>query len=363
MYSHSDKTLVYSAIGAVLFHGLLFFFYVNFVLLAPETRNIIISNVDLLLQEKEVRVPKAPGNKTLDFLKLALPKIPKIEAAAAPRLPVIDIKAPETRRKSFDLPQKLLERSGRVQAQERLDMDTSKRAATALNADLGIKAEHVIAALAPRIELDEVGMEKAPNLPENLKFDENARSFTPQTMQELNIAVDRARKVSALPQGLAEMQGGVSAIRESARIVPAAPERLAQARVAPAESLTQGLRAKPVISAAGLGGLKGAFIKQAEETKRVEIEGPLSKRKVLKYYVPAFPPWARDRGLLEASVSIKFYVDNSGRVLDSASVEKTSGYGALDRSALDAIKRWQFEPFGGAASRQWGIITFRFVTE
>ena len=44
--------------------------------------------------------------------------------------------------------------------------------------------------------------------PENLRFDENARSYTPQTMQELNIAVDRARKVSALPQGLAEREGG-----------------------------------------------------------------------------------------------------------------------------------------------------------
>ena len=363
MYSYSDKTLLYSAVGAVLFHGLLLFLYINFVLLVPETRNIVISNVDLLLQEKEARIPKAPGNKTLDFLKLALPKIPKIEMAQTPKLPVIDIKEPEMRRKNFDLPQKLLERSGRAQTQERLDMDTAKRAASAMNADLDIKAERVTASLEPKIELEEVGINKAPALPDNLKFDENARSFTPQTMQELNIAVDRARKVSALPQGLSERQGEVEAIRESARISPAMPERLAEAPMAPAENVTQGLRAKPVISVAGLGGLKSASMKQAEEPKKVEIEGPISKRKVLKYYVPDFPSWARDRGLLEASVSIKFYVDNAGQVLDNASVEKTSGYGALDRSAMDAIKRWQFEPVTGAASRQWGIITFRFVSE
>ncbi|MFA6433341.1 MAG: energy transducer TonB [Elusimicrobiales bacterium] len=363
MHSDSDKTLIYAAIGAVLFHGLLFFLYLNFVLLAPETRNIVISNVDLLLQEKEARVPRAPGNKTLDFLKLALPKIPKIEAAPAPKPPVIDIKAPEARRKNFELPQKLLERSGRVQAQERLDMNAARRETSALSADLGIKAERSAAALAPKIELEEVGMKRAPTLPDNLKFDENARSFTPQTMQELNIAVDRAKKVSALPQGLSERQGGAAAMRESARLAPAMPERLAEARVAPAESLTRGLRAKPSLSAAGLGGLKSASMKQAEETKKVEIEGPLSKRKVLKYFVPDFPAWARERGLLEASVAIKFYVDNTGRVLDNASVEKTSGYGALDRSAMEAIKRWRFEPFSGAASRQWGIITFRFVTD
>ena len=152
-------------------------------------------------------------------------------------------------------------------------------------------------------------------------------------------------------------------MRESARIAPAAPERLAEAQSAPVENAAQGLRARPVISVAALEGFKGAAIKQGEAPKKIEIEGPLSRRKVLKYYVPAFPAWARDRGLLEAAVSVKFYVDNSGRVLDNASVEKTSGYGALDRVAMDAIKQWRFEPIAGAASRQWGVITFRFVTD
>jgi len=344
-----------------LLHGLLFFAYLNFVLLRPESRNIVISNVDLLLQDS-AQAPRAPVNRTLDFLKLALPRIPKMETARAPVMPVIDIKTPEARRKTFDLPQNLRERSGRVQEHERLVMDTAKRAASAMSADLGIRAERSAVALEPKIELEEVGMKKAPALPENLKFDENARSFTPQTMQELNIAVDRAKQYS-LPQGLSERQGGADAMRETARIAPAMPERLAEAQSAPAESVAQGLRAKPVISAAALGGLKSASIKQAEEPKKVEIEGPLSKRKVLKYYVPEFPAWARDQGLLEASVAIKFYVDKAGRVLDNASVEKTSGYGALDRLALDAITKWRFEPLSGGTSRQWGIITFRFVTD
>ena len=375
MYSDSsNKALTYSALGAIFFHGLLFFAYLNFVLLRPESRTIVINNVDLLLQEKEAQVPKTPAHKTLDFLKLALPKIPKIETVRAPVMPAIDIKTPEARRKTFDLPKNLRERAGRIQEHERLVLDTAKRAASAMSADLGIKAERSAMALAPKIELEEVGMRKAPALPENLKFDENARSYTPQTMQELNIAVDRARKVSALPQGLSEREGGADTLHENVRIAPAMPERLAEAQSAPVESAAQGLRAKPVISAAALGGLKNASIKQAEEPKKVEIEGPLSRRKVLKYYVPEFPAWARDRGLLEASVAIKFYVNNAGRVLDNASVEKTSGYGALDRVALDAIRKWQFEPVSGGmqhakrvsqvgVSRQWGIITFRFVTD
>ena len=148
-----------------MLHGLLFFAYLNLVLLRPESRRIVISNVDLLLQEKEAQLPRAPVNKTLDFLKLALPRIPKMEAARAPVMPVIDIKTPEARRKTFDLPQNLRERSGRVQERERLEMDTAKRAASAMNADLGIRAERSAVALAPKIELEEVGMKKAPALP------------------------------------------------------------------------------------------------------------------------------------------------------------------------------------------------------
>jgi len=364
MYSDSsNKPVFYSFLGAVLFHGLAFFAYLNFVLLRPETRNIVISNVDLLVQEKEARVPKPAAAKTLDFLKLAMPKLPKIEAMRAPALPPLEIKAPEARRKNFDLPEKLLERSGRAQAQERLEMDTSKRVASAQTADLGIKAERSAVSLAPRIELEEVGMRKAPSLPENLKFDENARSFTPSTMQELNVAVDRARKAAAIPQGISERQGEVGTLRGNPRIAPAAPERLAEARSAPETAAGAGTRARPVISVPALEGLKGAAIKQAEEPRKVEIEGPLSRRKVLRYFVPSFPAWARELGILEASVSLKFYVDGAGRVLDSTTVEKTSGYGALDRMAADAIKQWRFEPVAGAASRQWGVITFRFVTD
>ena len=76
-----------------------------------------------------------------------------MEAARAPVMPVIDIKTPEARRKTFDLPQNLRERSGRVQERERLEMDTAKRAASAMNADLGIRAERSAVALAPKIEL------------------------------------------------------------------------------------------------------------------------------------------------------------------------------------------------------------------
>lgn len=362
MYSDSsNRILAFSAAGAVLFHGLLFFLYLNFVLLRPETGNIVISNVDLLLQEKTAAAPKLKParNKTFEFLKMALPTIPKIEAAPVSRMPVIDIKMPEARKAPLAVAQALPERSGRLQAQDKLEMDTSKRAVNALGADLGIKAERAAVALAPKIELEEVGMKKAPPLPGGLKFDENARADKPQTMAALNIAVARAKQASALPQGLDENKGALNPAGGLARVNVAMPAKITEA----ANAGLAPVRKQPSLTLAALAKPVEAGTKNAEPVKKVEIEGPLAKRKVAAYYVPPFPDWARSRGILEASASVKFYVDNNGAVLDNAAVERSSGYGELDRLALEAIKKWRFEPLSGAPSRQWGIITFRFVLE
>jgi len=361
MYQGDSKTVTYSVIASAGFHAVLFFFYFYFVLMRPETRSIVLSNVDLIMQEKEVRV-KAPENKTLSFLKMALPVIPKITAPEVPRMAQIDIKTPDRHRAALDLPKALSERSGRVTAAQKLEMDAGKRVDGGIkDAGLDIKADRSAQAMAPRIELEEVGFKKAPSLPQGLKFEDAGPAVRPQTMQELNLAVDNARRSAAAPQALSERQGSVAAAR-AAPAIAGAPQRLTEARSA---GVQLAARAQPVISAGTLSLRHNEALRAADApaAQRLEITGPLSKRKVVKYYAPAFPEWARDRGILEAAVSIKFYVDNSGRVLDNTTVERTSGYGALDRLAADAIKRWAFEPVTGPVSKQWGIITFRFLSD
>ncbi|GAI25413.1 unnamed protein product, partial [marine sediment metagenome] len=37
------------------------------------------------------------------------------------------------------------------------------------------------------------------------------------------------------------------------------------------------------------------------------------------------------------------------------------GYSKLDRLAMEAIKRWVFEPLETNGGDQWGIITFRYL--
>ena len=100
----------------------------------------------------------------------------------------------------------------------------------------------------------------------------------------------------------------------------------------------------------------------AGERKGVEIEGPLADRKVKAYSVPTFPEWARSQGILEAEVAIRFNVNAEGLVLPDMRVERTSGYGRLDKLSMESLKSWRFAPAPGAGV-QWGVITFRFVLE
>lgn len=364
MAYRGNSTITYPLAASIVFHALFLALYVYFVLVRPETRTVVLNNIDLILQEKVARA-QPEKNKTLNFLKLALPQMPKVIAPEIPKIPTLapmDIKAPEHTRKALDLPQKLAERAGKLTAAEKLEMDADKKIAAApKDAGLEMRAERGAQALAPRIELEEVGMKKAPAMPQGLQFENSGAVVRPQNMQELNLAVATARRAVAGPQGLAEREGTLAAARPTT--IAAAPQRLTEARNA---GVQLAARPQPVMNAEALSLRRNnESIRQAraEAPPPLEITGPLSRRKVLKYYAPEFPAWARERGVLEAAVSIKFFVDNQGRVLDNAAVEKTSGYGGLDRLAKDAIKRWAFEAIGGAASTQWGIITFRFVAE
>jgi TonB family protein len=357
--------------ASLAFHGAFFAAWFYFLMGPGSGKTVVISNVDLILQEKQQE-----KNKTLSFLKMALPQLPKAPEVpqplkpleqelpkAPPKLAPLDIKAPERQRRAMDLPQSLAERTGRLQQQEKLELDAGRKiSAGPLDAGLDMKAERGGSALPARIELEEVGMRKAPPVPKGLQFDERAPAVRPQTMQELNTAMETNRRAVAGPQALAERQGEVAAARRAPAIT-AAPQRLAEAQSA---EVQVSARPQPVMSAEALSlNRRADALRQAraEEAPKLEITGPLSRRRVLRSYAPAFPDWARDRGILEAAVSVKFYVDNSGAVLDNAAVDKTSGYGALDRLAVDAIKRWAFESLGGAPSTQWGIITFRFIAE
>ena len=91
------------------------------------------------------------------------------------------------------------------------------------------------------------------------------------------------------------------------------------------------------------------------------MEGPLKYRKIKKMDLPPYPRWAEEKAI-EASVSIRLWVDPKGRVKDNMYLEKASGYGELDTLAKDALRKFIFVslPDDQVQEDEWGVATFRF---
>jgi len=96
----------------------------------------------------------------------------------------------------------------------------------------------------------------------------------------------------------------------------------------------------------------------------LEISGPLKQRKIISSSAPAYPEWAKRKGV-EADLVLKFYVNPQGRVLPDISVVRTSGYRELDVLAMEALKKWMFAPLANNEPQQdqWGAVTIRYILE
>jgi len=102
--------------------------------------------------------------------------------------------------------------------------------------------------------------------------------------------------------------------------------------------------------------------RRSAEAKVPTIEdGPLAQRQVLRRVLPEYPSWAEEQGAIGV-VRLRFKVTREGVVRAGIEILRTSGYDALDRVAIDALRQWLFSPDPSALddSRQWGIITFNF---
>jgi protein TonB len=98
----------------------------------------------------------------------------------------------------------------------------------------------------------------------------------------------------------------------------------------------------------------------------VKLNPPLSENKIFvqpRYAEnpkPVYPQEARRRGY-EGEVLLKVEVLMNGRV-GRVEVQKSSGYGILDRSALTAVKQWKFIPAneGNGSIPCWVNIPIKF---
>jgi protein TonB len=78
---------------------------------------------------------------------------------------------------------------------------------------------------------------------------------------------------------------------------------------------------------------------------------------------PQYPLSARHRGI-EGTVLLKVHITEQGLVQD-VSVERSAGSPELDRSAMEALRRWRFEPArrGKAAVAAWVLVPVTFELE
>ena len=74
---------------------------------------------------------------------------------------------------------------------------------------------------------------------------------------------------------------------------------------------------------------------------------------------PVYPPQARTMRL-SGVVKVEVTVDETGKVTE---VQNTNGPGLLQRSAVEAVKKWQFKPFmrNGQPTKATGFVNFNFT--
>ncbi|MBI4386790.1 MAG: TonB family protein [Elusimicrobia bacterium] len=117
-----------------------------------------------------------------------------------------------------------------------------------------------------------------------------------------------------------------------------------------------------VSSAAGGGGPGG--IGSGNGPISWSLSGPAGNRRLLKRILPACPEWVSRRGL-DLTVQLKFRVLEDGSVKGGVLILRTSGFPALDRIAIDAIRQWRFNGVGSEkdATETWGAVKFRFLAQ
>jgi protein TonB len=91
--------------------------------------------------------------------------------------------------------------------------------------------------------------------------------------------------------------------------------------------------------------------------------GPITQRARPRggYQVrPAYPAEAR-RAQAEGTTTVRAHITADGAI-DQIQVQGSAGHPALDQAAVDAVRRWRFEPArsGSVAVAVWAVIPVEF---
>jgi TonB family protein len=173
----------------------------------------------------------------------------------------------------------------------------------------------------------------------------NANGVSPTVIgaieAELTAAQASTMKAAAVPATAAAAAAGIGAAATPASATPAAASTLPGSTGAAAAG-------RP--GAAGATGAASAFV-GASELNRT------------RYTQPAYPTSARERGI-EGWVDLQFLVRKDGSLGD-LTVVGAEPVGVFEQSALDAVRRWRYQPImrDGQPSEQRARIRLRFAVK
>lgn len=348
-------------------HAALFAAYFFLIPRMPKTLDMVVSDVDLVVPARAAKA-QSPGRPkpvtTWNFLKMALPQV-KNTPSAQVKITTVD--------RRVEMPQPLKEQAGRLESKSHMrQMALSQKSLSLAEAAAKNLSRRQAVPLNAALDIEEIGARRAPNLPPDITMENKGLpSFKPQNLQQVQafVAAQKSRPVGSFSASLPpEASGALPSGRagqgsSGGRRISAPSLQLDGGSFGGGGRGLASPALAPAVNAAAASRPRREALKTEDTGRSAEISGPLSQRKIIRSYVPPFPDWAREKGILEALVSIRFYVSKEGRVLDGMQVERSSGYGALDRSAMETLKKWVFAPSSSGLDKEWGVITFRYIME
>lgn len=366
-----------SAALSIGFHGAILGSYILLKILHPDQKNLIITEVDFIdrtpqAQEETAPEPAQRAPKAIrDFLRLALPQLKPSVPQDGPK----EMSTP----KDIQMPQlpqvrALVDRSDPLSRNApalRLDDRAVSRVPSANLGEIAPTSsappDASIKTISPdkALDLSAVGRQAVRVAGPAIQINPNA-PVSSGRMRDLG-AVAPSGPVSAAPAQVKE--AGITISGDGG---PARRGSLGGSSLPVGYGRGSGLTIsdKPMVRGGGRQVLAptapapAAAVEPAEAGGKkkggMEISGPLAGRKLLSAQMPAYPEWARAKGV-EADVLIRFFVNAEGTVLERMLIERTSGYKELDDICMEALKKMVFVPLAaGQTEDQWGIITFRF---
>lgn len=359
---------------SILAHSLLFTSYYSYLLKAKEVATTFLENIELIEIEPDILViqempGQVPPKNVIEFFKMSLPvfKKPKFQEITEPEIDREKTIKEVSEKIDFD---RTIEVRPGPQISLTQDKYVKREKLSEIIPDAEVYSEERLDMLSPHepdIKIEEVGKvavgkisysqpidleKKTSHSPlkdiKEVEIKQVKYTYKPPTLKEATVSIKKRRSTVTRPT-LGYRKG--TSLGYGKRVL------LAKQRIKTSEDLKK--IAKPVTEKVEK--TEVGLIREAKpEKKSVEIMGPVVGRKILTSYIPVYPDWARAEHI-EADVVIKFYVSPEGKIREKLYLERTSGYSKLDRLAMEAIKRWVFEPLETSGGDQWGIITFRYL--